>query len=235
MKDTIPRRPLVEQVRERLLEHIASGTYPVGSKLPAEPELQEIFGVGRSTVREAVRILGHEGLLEVRPGNGTFVLERTPPAEPLVKRLQRARVQEVYEVRRALELETVRLAAERRTAADLRKLKASLRAREEHVADLDEFLRADLEFHLTISRATRNEVLAELYGTFFDALREALSQSARLPGIREEGQSLHERLYDAIEQRDADAAVAAMEELLKHAAERLTGVLGKRRRGKPVD
>ncbi len=233
MTTRIERKPLVQEVRERLLDDIASGTYPVGSKLPAEPELQEMFGVGRSTVREAVRILSHEGLLDVRPGNGTFVIEQTPRSESLARRLRRAQAQEVYEARRALELETVRLAALRRSAADLRAMKADLRKRAQFLDEPEQFLRADLDFHLRIAQATKNPVLAELYATFFSALREALAQSAALPGIREEGQGLHEQLFEAIEGRDPDAAVATMEKVLNSTGQRLAEVLGGSRPRRP--
>lgn len=225
LNDRIERRPLVEQVRERLVQGIADGVYAVGGKLPAEPELQDMFGVGRSTVREAVRTLAHDGMLEVRPGNGTFVVQSAPQGESLAMRLHRARAKEVYEVRRALELEAVRLAAERRTTSDLRKLKADLRRRKRFVDDPTEFLNADLDFHLQISKATKNAVFADLYETFFAALREALTQSASLPGIRASGQAVHEEIYDAIERRDGAAAVAAMEKILSATADRLATVL----------
>ncbi|RMD78800.1 MAG: FadR family transcriptional regulator, partial [Chloroflexi bacterium] len=70
---TITRRRLVEQVIDHLRQQIATGTYPIGSRLPPEPQLMAQIGVGRSTVREAIRALAHEGLLEVRQGDGTYV------------------------------------------------------------------------------------------------------------------------------------------------------------------
>src|SRR5581483_4829284 len=94
----IRRQALVDQVLSYLQQQIASGTFPVGSKLPTEPELMAQLAVGRSTLREAMRVLAHMGLVDVRPGDGTYVRTPPPEAEPLGQRLQRAKVFEVYEV-----------------------------------------------------------------------------------------------------------------------------------------
>ena len=95
----IRKKSLAEELAARLQEQIAAGTFGIGEKLPPEPELMRIFGVGRSTVREAVRILSDMGLLRVRQGAGTFVVSRNAP-DLMTQRLKRADIRELDEVRR---------------------------------------------------------------------------------------------------------------------------------------
>ncbi|HKS49845.1 MAG TPA: GntR family transcriptional regulator, partial [Amycolatopsis sp.] len=110
------RESLVELTTSQLHDQITSGTWPVGSRIPAETELAEMLGVGRSTVREAIRALVHIGLLEARQGTGTFV--RTLSTEGWESLVRKAAVLEVYEVRGGLEFQAARLAAARRTDKD---------------------------------------------------------------------------------------------------------------------
>ena len=86
----LSKKSLAEELAGRLQGQFMSGKFEVGEKLPPEPELMQIFGVGRSTVREAVRILSNMGFLKVRQGAGTFVERLTPPDEPMERRLGRA-------------------------------------------------------------------------------------------------------------------------------------------------
>src|ERR1700690_3528049 len=117
------KRQLVDQVIEHLKAAIASSDYGMGAKLPAEPMLVKELGVGRSTLREAIRVLAYNGMLEVRQGDGTYIRALPANSEPLAYRLRRAKVREVQEVRRTLEFEIVRLAAERRRKRDLEQIR----------------------------------------------------------------------------------------------------------------
>lgn len=95
----LSKKSLAEELAGRLQDQFMSGKFEVGEKLPPEPELMQIFGVGRSTVREAVRILSNMGFLKVRQGAGTFVERLTPPDEPMERRLGRADLHDLDEVR----------------------------------------------------------------------------------------------------------------------------------------
>ncbi|MFQ3661230.1 MAG: GntR family transcriptional regulator [Chloroflexaceae bacterium] len=198
----IQRQQLVDQVIERLRARIDAGEFPPGSRLPPEPQLMAELGVGRSTVREAVRALAHSGVLEVRQGDGTYVRMPGVADEPLGLRLRRAQVHEVHEVRRALELEIARLAALRRDEADLAALRAALAARGAALArgERDAALTADLALHAALADATHNRVLADLYRAFAPPMREAL---AALWAARESGAATHQLHADLV------AAVAA--------------------------
>ena len=100
----LSKKSLAEELAGRLQGQFMSGKFEVGEKLPPEPELMQIFGVGRSTVREAVRILSNMGFLKVRQGAGTFVERLTPPDEPMERRLGRADLHDLDEVRKILEV-----------------------------------------------------------------------------------------------------------------------------------
>lgn len=126
----LSKKSLAEELAGRLQGQFMSGKFEVGEKLPPEPELMQIFGVGRSTVREAVRILSNMGFLKVRQGAGTFVERLTPPDEPMERRLGRADLHDLDEVRKILEVAIAEKAAERRTAHDAAVLEKHLAERE---------------------------------------------------------------------------------------------------------
>lgn len=215
--ERIIKQQLVDQVIGHLKNAVASGEYAIGARLPAEPRLMEELGVGRSTLREAVRALAHNGIVEVRQGDGTYVRSLPAAGETLSGRLRRAKVGEVQEVRRALELEIVRLAAERRKGEDLRRMRAHLEVRREALAgnDLPAALEADIAFHCAVAGAAGNRVLADLYRTFALTLRDALSAlwdvSVSSPADTDD---LHAGLMEAIAARDVRRAAAAAVSLL---------------------
>ena len=125
----IRKRSLAEELAERLRQRITDEQFEVGEKLPAEPELMRIFGVGRSTVREAVKILVNMGFLKVQQGAGTFVESRAAADDPMAQRLRRADIRDLDEVRRILEVAIVERAAGRRTEQDIEKIERFLAER----------------------------------------------------------------------------------------------------------
>lgn len=120
--------PLVEQAAEQLREQITGGQWPVGTKLPGETTLATLLGVGRSTVREALRALAGAGMVRTRQGAGVFVIADRP-VQDWPARLRRAALADVYEVRVMLEVQAARLAAVRRSPEDVAALRAALAAR----------------------------------------------------------------------------------------------------------
>ncbi len=199
---------LGDQIIQQLQEKISLGELQPGDKMPTEPELMSMFGVGRSTIREAVRVLVKAGLLEVRQGDGTYVLDKTINSEPLEHRLRRAAILEVYEVRRILELEIAKLAALRRTEDDLIHMRESLNKRREarRIDDNRAYVDSDLAFHLAVAAASKNSVLADLYFSFSNALRDALDKLISDRELYQNQISIHEQLLDAIERKDGQAA-----------------------------
>ncbi|MFE9662936.1 GntR family transcriptional regulator [Streptomyces sp. NPDC005955] len=201
---------LVEQATERLREHLADGTWTVGSKLPGESALAEALGVGRSTVREALRALACAGLVRARQGSGVFVLATTSP-EQWSTRLRRAAVTDVYEVRMIVEVEAARIAARRRTDDDVAALHAALTARracapDDHAA----FVTADIALHGAVVAAAHNPVLSDLFAEFVPVLRQGLLDLVDVLDLRaddpDHGDAAHARLVTAVERGDEAAA-----------------------------
>jgi GntR family transcriptional regulator, transcriptional repressor for pyruvate dehydrogenase complex len=224
---SLRRSPLVDLAVSQLREQVMSGQWPVGGRLPAETELAQRLEVGRSTVREAVRALVHAGLLETRQGSGTYVRSVTPGGdwEP---RLRRAAVLEVYEVRQALEVQAARLAAERRTDADIASIRECLAGRERARARAKDsaFVEADLAFHRCVVAAAHNALLAEMFDSFAAALREALAAIVSDRGLGDVGADpAHARLAEAIEAGDPAAAERAARDQLDPTAAALRALI----------
>lgn len=198
------RTGLVDQAIEQLRSSVATGEWPIDTKIPTEPALAESLGVGRNTVREAVRALAHSGLLEVRQGDGTYV-RATSEVSGALHRLCGTELREVLQVRRCLEVEGARLAAGARTEADLAQLWQLL----EHGEALrdaglgDEFARTDAELHFAIVRSSHNTVLTELYrGVTEVVLASVVTSTADLKDSPQ-----HRGLIQAITDRDEQQAV----------------------------
>ncbi|RMB84309.1 FadR/GntR family transcriptional regulator [Streptomyces shenzhenensis] len=202
--------PLVEQAAARLREQIAAGHWPVGTRLPGETTLAGELGVGRSTVREALRALTGAGLVRPRQGAGVFVVA-TQPVEDWPTRLRRAAVTDVYEVRMAVEVHAARLAAARRTPEDVAAIGVALDGRRAAAAADDRaFVDADIAFHAAVVAAAHNPVLADLFAEFTPVLREGLADLLALTGQRVEdpatGHDAHAALARAIADGDAETA-----------------------------
>ncbi|MFJ6787873.1 FadR/GntR family transcriptional regulator [Streptomyces angustmyceticus] len=203
--------PLVEQAVQRLRDQITGGHWPVGTKLPGETTLAATLGVGRSTVREAVRALAGAGLVQPRQGAGVFVIA-TAPVEDWPTRLRRAAVADVYEVRAMVEVQAARLAAARRTDADTAALRSALDRRRTAAAGAGhaDFVDADIALHAAVVEAAHNPVLTDLFAEFVPALRQGLIDLVELLGLRDEdpqhGDARHAALVEAIADRDGEAA-----------------------------
>ncbi|POM22946.1 HTH-type transcriptional regulator LutR [Actinomadura rubteroloni] len=207
--------PLVEQAIAHLREQIAAGHWPVGAKLPGETTLARDLGVGRSTVREAIRALAGAGLVRARQGAGVFVLAAEPD-EGWQDRLRRASVAEVYEIRMMIEVGAAELAARRRTDADLLALDRALAARTAAVADGtdEQFIDADIALHAAVVAAAGNPLLADLFAGFVPVLRDGLLDLVRMIDARADdavhGAAAHADLVEAVRAGDPAAAGAVL-------------------------
>ncbi|WP_405641839.1 FadR/GntR family transcriptional regulator [Streptomyces uncialis] len=223
--DALRPSPLVEQATTRLREQITGGHWPVGTRLPGETTLAKELGVGRSTVREALRALAGAGLVRARQGAGVFVTA-AEPAEGWPERLRRAAIGDVYEVRMLLEVQAARLAAGRRTEKDIDALRRALAGRRAAGSEGDPaFVDADIALHAAVVAAAHNPVLTDLFTEFAPALREALIELLDLGGLRREdpghGDARHAALVAAVIDGDVAAAGAAAEEELERTLEEL--------------
>ncbi|APU13876.1 MULTISPECIES: FadR/GntR family transcriptional regulator [Actinoalloteichus] len=208
---TTRRTGLVDQVIEQLRLLVTSGEWAIGSRIPAEPELVDALGVGRNTVREAVRALAHAGLLEVRQGDGTFV-RATSELSGAVRRLCASELRDVLETRRALEVEAARLAALRRTDEELDSLTETLRRRDAALVaeDWESMVRIDTDFHAQLVACAQNPVLTELYQGFTEAVLASVATGVAMDNAAACVQHVsHSALLDAV--RDHDPEQAARE------------------------
>ncbi|MCO7554686.1 MULTISPECIES: FadR/GntR family transcriptional regulator [Pseudomonadaceae] len=209
------KRSLVDIALEQIRQRIDDGTWLLGQRLPPEPELAEIIGISRNTVREAVRVLTFSGVLEVRQGDGTYVRACADPLSTM-QALARSSVEQALEARGMIEIEASRLAALRRTEADLTALREALAASAARSSyeDLQDYIDHDLVFHQRVVDSAHNPVLSELYRYFSQVIRVGLERTISDPDRAQPCFDLHRELLDAIERQDADAAAAANRALL---------------------
>ncbi|MFE4461296.1 FadR/GntR family transcriptional regulator [Nocardia tengchongensis] len=206
----VQRHPLAAQAAEVLLTRIRAGEWQLGHKLPGETTLAAQLGVGRSTLREAIRELAGRGVLESRQGAGVFVTA-LDVAEDWDTVLRRSDIVTVIEARIAIEAEAAALAARRRTPADLRAMLRALAARAESGDSIECLVDADTAFHRTVVTAAHNDILLELFNAFVPRSRHAMIDMLRIRPMRSPSSDhdAHEHLYDAIRARDAEAAATA--------------------------
>ncbi|WP_200837118.1 FadR/GntR family transcriptional regulator [Dyadobacter sp. 3J3] len=213
MTTPIIRKSLSEEVAERLQNQIQSGSYKLGEKLPSEPELMKEFGVGRSSIREAIRTLENYGILNVQHGVGSFVASQKGISEPLSKRLQGAKESDMQEVRELLEIKIVEKAAINRTDKDITKITNCLKIRNKAADEenLEQWLEADIAFHIAIADACKNPVLTELYKTFAEQqLKSSIAENYAGNISMHRFTELHELLLKSIEQKKPEMAVDAI-------------------------
>jgi DNA-binding FadR family transcriptional regulator len=208
MSAAVRRHPLAAQAADVLLDRIRSGEWPLGRKLPGEMLLTAQLGVGRSTVREAIRELSGKGVLDSRQGSGVFVtaLDTTEDREAV---LRRASIVSVIEARIAIEAAAAGLAAQRRTPADLRAVRRALASRRRADGQrTDDHVDADMAFHRTVVLAAHNDVLTELFSGFVPRVRTAMIDMLRIAPLLSEDadHAAHAALVRAIAGRDPQAA-----------------------------
>lgn len=201
-----------------LREQIVSGLWPVGELIPKEPELMELIGVGKSTIREAVRALATLGMLKTVPGVGTFVQARTPVSSLLTDFLADHDLEEVLIYRRSLEIEAAQTAAVKRTDEQLEAIRASYERSArliEAPTDLEGnrclgFTRED-SFHRLIVEASGSRLLLDLYEGVMQTLNRAAERGLVFVGAtRETMLADHGALLQAIEDRDVRNAAHSM-------------------------
>jgi DNA-binding FadR family transcriptional regulator len=210
---TARRTNLIDLAVGRLRQQITSGEWDVGTRIPAEPVLTELIGVGRNTVREAVQSLVHAGMLERRQGSGTYVISNSELGHAMGRQIAGAHQRDVLEVRRSLEVEAARLAALRRTEAQVSELRAlrDTRSRAYATGELNEMVAADLVLHRTIAEAAHNPVLLALYENLQDAIRENIRFNFEHPVHDDDS---HHALVEAIAASDPRAAMSEIDNYL---------------------
>lgn len=215
----IPHRRLAEEIVDRIERLILNEELHVGDALPAERELAAQFHVSRNILREALGMLVQKGLLEVRPGSGTYIAR--PTTEFLRDtldhfiRFNKSALFELVEARRSLEVEIAEMAAQRATPEDQAMIAAALEHLEASVGSLEPYIEADIQFHSTLAVAAKNEILQLLLDSIRGALRENIRVLVRHhPTAVEEAMRYHRRVARAVREHDGAEARIAMGEHL---------------------
>lgn len=229
--ERISRQDLSLEATSRLARFVAAAE--PGSRLPTEKELCEQLGVGRSTLREAMRSLAFIGAVQSRQGSGTFVSTLEERAVDkligLGLMLQRSKVQEVIEVRRMLEVEAARLAAECYDEGDRGELEEVMRRMEASTGDPAEASRHDLEFHVRLARASHNSVLLHFLNGMRSLLEIWINRAVNREPVVADIVREHNDVLRAVFQRHGERAAAAMFLHQTNAAERLFATVGRDR------
>ncbi|HVW96337.1 MAG TPA: GntR family transcriptional regulator [Mucilaginibacter sp.] len=204
----IARKSLADEVAEKLQDLILKGKYKVDQKLPVEAELMKVFGVGRSTIREAVKILVNSGFLRVQQGIGTFIEDNSGINEPLAQRLKRASSKNVDEVREILEMKIAEKAAMNRTGNDISKLEHFLIKRTNAANDnqIEECVEAHISFYIVLAEASKNEILADLYKILAVRLKSDLLNLHQDTSYFKNMPDNHHKLFDSVLREDPKMA-----------------------------
>jgi GntR family transcriptional repressor for pyruvate dehydrogenase complex len=217
---------LYEQIVTQIERRIMTGELKVGDQLPAERELAEQFSVSRTAVREAVKALHQKGLIEIRAGRGTFVINATQGAVRhslgLLMHFGAGDGQaDLTEVREILEPEIAARAATRITDEYIATMCDAVAIMEEATANgnSEVFVEADLDFHLALAEATQNAVIPVLMDSIIELLREERKRTGLATDGLKRGQSHHKKILEAIINRDPEAARNAMESHMRQVKE----------------
>jgi DNA-binding FadR family transcriptional regulator len=230
--ERIERSSVAEEIRRALLDSIRSGDLEPGAPLPSERDLSEDFGVGRTSVREAIQGLASIGLLEKR-GNRSYVIEELPDGRLPDRDPRKVMVSELFEVRRVLEIPIARFAARRATDEQRREI-GRLSRRFDGSLALDEFRRLDRAFHWALACACGNALLADLYGKVLDRLfrsvefEELLGSEANadvVADIVRDAVVAHRTIGRAIQVGDATVVAEAAERHLAQVEEQMVARL----------
>ncbi len=215
---TLKRYPLVQQAAEHLLAKISAGEWTVGQKIPGETTLASTLGVGRSTVREAIRELSGSGILEPRQGSGVYVIA-TEPNAGWDGVLLHTSIRDVIETRLAIEPEATRFAALRRTEDDLTLINKRLEERKQATtqsitpAEITRLVDVDIAFHREVVGASHNLVMIDLFSALTPRIRESMTgmlSTQRPSGVTEPSSptdhDAHNDIANAIADREPTTA-----------------------------
>ncbi len=215
---------LYERIVSQIERRIEAGDLKVGDQLPSERELAEQFAVSRTAVREAVKALHQQGLVEIRPGRGTFITNGTPDTirnslGMLMKFGGKNGSMNLVEVREILEPEIAALAATRITDEFITTMQDAVTIMDTALDNVDVFVEADLDFHLALAEGTQNPFIPILMDSIIELLREQRKSIGLTKGGLRRGQIHHKKILDSVTRRDPQSARLAMQDHLQQVRE----------------
>ena len=224
-----------ERVAEQIEKRILEGELHKGDRLPTERELAEQFQVSRTAVREAMKSLAQKGLINMRPGRGTIVIDGASEAlQNSIGLMMKLKLGEVggsdnlVEFRVILETEIAALAAARATEKELSAMREAIRVMDDSLNDADAFISADNIFHEALAQATQNALILILINSIVLLLSEQRKQIFEIEGGPQRGQIHHRRILESVVRRDPEAARAAMRSHLQQVREDVSAASGQK-------
>ena len=218
----VTRTTLTADIFRELVSQVISGAWKPGEKILPERQLGERLGVGRASLREALKALEIIGLIETRLGDGTYVCPRSEfLSRPLLWAItssSEAEIHELVEARTSLETELSGLAAERATGEDLKQIGVHLDQMERSTANPDDFRQADIDFHLAVAEAAHNRIFINALLLIRNLLQQWIGSTLRVQGVAEKALQQHRAIFLAIAKKNSAAARAAMQEHLAEMA-----------------
>jgi GntR family transcriptional repressor for pyruvate dehydrogenase complex len=211
--EPIPRSPLYEQVAERLRDFIDTQRLEPGDRLMSERELAAQLGVSRTSVRQALTALRVQGLVDIRHGDGVYLLRSPRDLVPsLASEIVASEIDHpmIWEVREGIEVQAARLAAARRSDADVAEMRAALEEMESSIAAGEDGIAGDRSFHRAVARAAHNPLLGELTHQLADAIDRTSAASLTHVGRPPRSLAAHRAILAAIETGDAAQAADEM-------------------------
>jgi GntR family transcriptional repressor for pyruvate dehydrogenase complex len=231
MYERIKHDRLYEGVVAQIQQRIISGQLKQGDRLPTETELAEQFGVSRSAIREAMKILAAKGLIEISPGRGTFVTGDLSDAVAktlgLLVQMEPKAFEDLHTIRNVLEVANARMAAVNRGGVYMAEMDQTVETMGEVLADshtdpqedMERYVQADLDFHNCLAKATGNSVAVILVEAISDLLRTSRYQIISVPDSAQKAQDYHRQIYEQVGAGCPEGAGTAMEEHLKQVAD----------------
>ena len=214
MIEQIQKRSLVDEVIHVIRQNIKNDIWKVDEKIPTEPELVQGLGVGRNTIREAIKILEYLGVLEVKQGLGTFVRMKND-FSIVINSIHHSDLYEHVEVRCLLEIEIAKLAARHSTPEDMRDVIACLEDRAAtNQQDVANFMLSDKKLHLAIAKATHNKALQATYEYFLNSSYQYTLELVTNKNLPDPNQQIHTELVQAIQHKSESEAMRIAESML---------------------
>jgi GntR family transcriptional regulator, transcriptional repressor for pyruvate dehydrogenase complex len=214
----VTRTTLTADVCREMVSHLIRGDWSVGERIPPERELCQQLGVGRASLREALKALEIMGMIETRLGDGTYVCHRSEfLSRPLLWAITGSALSEAHELVEArclIEMGTAGFAADRATGEDLKEIGDYLDRMEGSLNDVTAFEEADIGFHLAVAQAAHNQILHNALLLIRNLMQKWIDEALRQPGVAAQALDQHKQIFLGIAKRNPERAKAAMHQHL---------------------
>ena len=229
----INTKKIYQYIIEQFVDMIKEGKLKSGERLPPERTLAEMFNVSRTTIREAIKSLASNNIVEIVRGKGTFVAEKPGLVnDPLGVNFIRDKnvIISLFETRLLIEPKVAYLAAQRATAEDITKLEKLLISMEEVIASKENHRDIDIEFHTNIAKATQNPIIERIIPIIIESITEGYFETVNVPGSAHKALQYHYKIFRAIKAKDPYGAEKAMKDHLNETLKDI-GILEKQKGG----